>query len=274
MKTISQILNYLLPLLYLCSVILYTFVFLNKKKELERLTTHVLVFLIFFHGLSIVFRLVALQMMPLTTIFDSFSFLAFSLLLVYLVIELTIKNKSTGVFVLTLAFLFKTISTFHFKWHVETNEILSNPTFAIHAAMTIMGYTALSLSAIYAILYLIQHRKMKQKKFDLLSMQLPPLTYLERMSIRSVFIGILLMGAGILLGHLQALNVMGKFWLNDPKIVITDLIFLIYLIGYIISQMFELRGRWMALISIAGYTFLLGSAISLVLSSKSFHTFY
>ncbi len=274
MKLISQIMNYLLPLLYLGAVTIYYSIFFNKKKELERYTIHVLIFLIAFHGISIIFRLLALQMLPLTTIFDSFSFLAFSLLAVYLPIELSIKNKSTGIFVLTLAFIFKTVSSFHFKWNIETNEILANPTYAIHAAMTVIGYTALSLSAIYAILYLVQHRKMKRKKFDLLSMQLPPLTYLERMSIRSVFIGIILMGVGILLGHFQALAVLGKFWLSDPKIIITDLIFLFYFLGYVVSQTLKLRGRWMAVISLTGYVFLLSSAIALVVASKSFHVFY
>ncbi len=274
MREISQVLNYMLPLLYLGAMAVYYLIFFHKKKELERYTIPMLLFLLLFHGASIIFRLVALKMMPLTTIFDSFSFLAFSLLAVYLPIETSIKNKSTGIFVLTLAFIFKTISTFHFKWHIEKNEILSNPTFAVHAAMTIIGYTALSLSAIYAVLYLIQHHKMKRKKFDVLSMQLPPLTCLERMSIRSVSIGIAMMGVGILLGHLQALMVLGNFWMADPKIIITDLIFLFYILGYLSSQVFKWRGRWMAVISLAGYTFLLGSAITLVLTAQSFHVFY
>lgn len=274
MREISQVLNYMLPLLYVGAMAIYYVIFFHKKKELERYTIPTLIFLIVFHGISIIFRLVALRMMPLTTIFDSFSFLAFALLTVYLVIELGLKNKSTGIFVLTLAFIFKTISAFHFKWHIEKNEILSNPTFAVHAAMTVIGYTALSLSAIYAILYLIQHHKMKRKKFDLLSMQLPPLTYLERMSIRSVSIGIVLMGVGILLGHLQALMMLGNFWMADPKIIITDLIFFFYLLGYLSSHAFHWRGRWMAMISLAGYAFLMASAITLVLTSQSFHVFY
>ena len=274
MKLLSQIFNYLLPLLYLGAITVYYLIFFHKKKELEKHTTAVLYFLILFHGISIIFRLIALKMLPLTTIFDSFSFLAFSMVAVYLTIELSIKNKSTGIFVLTLAFVFKTISTFHFTWQIEKNEILSNPTYAVHAALTVIGYTALSLSAIYAILYIIQHHKMKKKKFDRLSMQLPPLTYLERMSIRSVFIGIVLMGIGILLGHFQALMVLGKFWLNDPKVIVTDLIFAFYFFGYIMSHLFKLRGRWMAVISLTGYVFLLGSVISLVTASESFHIFY
>ena len=274
MKQTGQIFNYLLPLLYLAAITVYYLIFFHKKKELERHTTPILVFLIVFHGISIILRLLALQMLPLTTIFDSFSFLAFSMVIVYLLIELSIKNKSTGIFVLTFAFIFKTISAFHFKWHVETKAILANPTYAVHAATTLVGYTALSLSAIYAILYLVQNRKMKKKEFDLLSMQLPPLTYLESMSIRSVSIGIIIMGVGILLGHFQALRVLGRFWLGDPKIIITDLIFGFYFFGYLISQSFKLRGRWMAVISLTGYTFLLSSAITLVIISKSFHIFY
>lgn len=274
MKLISQIVNYLLPLLYLGVMAVYYLIFFHKRKDLENRTAAILIFLIVFHSISIFFRLIALKMLPLTTIFDSFSFLAFSMMTVYLLIELSMKNKSTGIFVLTLAFIFKTISSFHFTWHIEKNELLAKPTYAVHAALTVIGYTALSLSAIYAILYLLQHHKMKTKKFDILSMQLPPLILLERMSIRSVSIGILFLGLGILLGHLQARMVLGTFWLNDPKVIITDLILAFYFFGYLISRTLKLRGRWMAVISLAGYVFLLASVISLVFIADSFHIFY
>lgn len=274
MKIFSQSLNYILPVCYLYVIYIYYRIFKNQQRELEGRTVYLLLLLLILHCLSIVFRIMALKMMPLGTIFDAFSFLSFSIVVVYFFIELTIRNKSTGLFILSFAFFFETVAIFHYKWGVQHNEILSHPIFAIHAGMTIMGYTSLSLSAIYALLYIIQDKNMKRKKFSNLAMQLPPVTYLENMSIRSVFIGIMIMGIGLTLGHLQAHYMFGKYWFSDPKVIVTDLIFIFYLVGYITVHIFKLRGRWMAWLSLAGFIILLASAISVVTISHSFHNFY
>ena len=219
MKLASQILNALLPFIYLGAIFLYYNIAFRKRKEWEQYSLPILAMVIVLHAAGILLRLLALDMFPLTTLFDSFSFLAFFMVVVYLIIEQSTGNKSTGIFVLLFPFAFKTISAFNFQWQTETNEMLANPTWAIHAASTIAGYTALSVGAIYSILYLYQHRKMKRKQLGLFSMQLPPLTYLERMSIRSVAIGILFLGIGIVLGHIQTLRILGHFFIFDPKVI-------------------------------------------------------
>ncbi len=274
MKTLSQIINYALPALYFFVVIVYYQIFKFQKRDLEKYTVPLLLVLLFFDGFSIVSRIIALNLMPLSTIFDAFSLLSFCVIFVYLIIETTIKNKSTGLFLVSFAFVFKTIAAFHFKWNAKSSAILSDPTFAVHASLTICGYTALTISAIYAVLYMVQEHNMKKKKFDVVSLQLPPLAYLESMSIRSVTIGILVIGIGLGLGHIQAYKMFGKLWLPDPKIIISDLIFIFYFSGYIINKFLKLNSKWMARFSLLGYIILLASAISVVTISNSFHNFY
>ena len=114
---------------------------------------------------------------------------------------------------------------------------------------------------------------MKSRRFGVIYDQLPALTYLEFMSIRSVAIGIVLLGVGILLGHLQAVKVLGFFWSNDAKVIVTDAIWLLYFSGYILSRLFKWRGRWMAYLSMAGFIILVIGGAAVVLWAKSFHKF-
>ncbi len=274
MELLSKIISYILPVFYLAVVYVYYRIFFGKQKSFNAITIPLLIALLLVHALEIIIRLIGLNAMPLSTAFDALSFLAFSILFVYLVIEWTTKNKASGLFIMSFAFLSEVISSFNYSWKIETNELLTNTNFALHASLTIMGYTALSLSAIYALLYIIQNKNMKKRRFGIIYDQLPALSYLELMSIRSVVIGIILMGTGLLLGHIQAKTVFGAYWVNDAKIIITDIIWLFYLAGYVLANILKWRGRWMAILSLSGFLILLIAAILVMITTESFHKFY
>lgn len=275
MKTLSQILSYLLPVLYLVVIYIYFIIYKGRNKNLASKSTWFLAALLLIHATEIAVRHITLKAIPLSTAHDALSFLAFSILFVYMIIELSLKNRGSGLFILPFAFILELSSTFNMNWQPETNPLLKNPLFAIHASISIMGYTALALSAIYALMYIIQNRNIKKHNLGNLFNQLPALTYLEKMSVRSVLIGIILLGVGILQGHIQADKLIGAFWPNDLKVIISDSVWLVYVIVYILSRRMKWRGVWMAYFSIAGFLFLILGGWTLVLYlSESFHEFY
>ena len=274
MKTVSLILSYILPALYLGVVYLYYQIFTGRHKKLSSRTSLVLAVLALIHLSELVTRHLVLKTMPLSTIHDAFSFLAFSILLVYLIIELSLNNRASGFFILCFAFILELISTINLSWEKETNELLSNPTFAVHASMSIIGYTALSLSALYALMYILQNYNLKKKRIGSLPAQMPPLTYLENMSIRAVVIGIIFLGLGIMHGHFQANKILGSYVPMDIKVIVTDLIWAVYFIGYILSRIYRWRGKWMAYLSISGFSILLIVGVVVMYFADSFHRFF
>ena len=274
MKLFSQILSYTLPLLYLGVIYFYYLIFTGKDKRLQNRTTGMLIGLLVIHAIEIISRLIALNAIPLSTTHDAFSFLAWSILFVYMILELSLKNKGSGLFILSVAFVFELVSSFNVNWTPETNPLLKDPTFAIHASVSIMGYTALVLSALYALMYILQNRNIKKRNLGKLFMQLPAITYLEKMSTRSALIGIILLGIGILEGHLVANDVMGSFWQNDIKVIVIDSIWIIYLIGYSVSRLMKWRGLYMAYFSIIGFLVLILGGSMVIYFSESFHAFY
>ena len=274
MKLFSIVLSYLIPLFYIGLIYVYYLVFTGKYKSLTSKTTGFLIITALFHLTEIVTRQLILNTMPLSTMHDAFSFLAFSILVVYLIIEISLNNKASGFFVLSLAFLLELISSFNLSWEKETNALLTNFYFTIHASMSIMGYTALSLSAIYALMYIYQNRNLKLKRIGRLSSQFPALTYLEKMSIRSVVIGIILLGLGIFHGHIQANRTFGTYYPVDVKVIVSDLIWLFYLAGYVLSRIMKWRGKWMAWLSVSGFAFLMIIGIMVMFFAESFHRFY
>ena len=137
----------------------------------------------------------------------------------------------------------------------------------------ITGYTALSLAAIYALMYIIQNNNLKKRKLGNLFIQLPALTYLEKMSLRSVVTGIVLLGIGILLGHYQALVMIGDFWPKDVKVILSDAVWLLYVAGFIITSVKRWRGEKMAYMSLYGFLILIVGGGIIIYMSESFHKF-
>jgi ABC-type uncharacterized transport system permease subunit len=273
MKELSQIISYSLPVLYLAVIYVYYLIFSGKNKTLVNKTTPILLVLVVFHLIEILTRNIAIGTMPLSTTHDAYTFIAFSILLVYMISELGLENRGAGLFVLSFSLVFELVSAFNMSWEPETNELLTNKTFAIHASLSITGYTALSLAAIYALMYIIQNNNLKKRKLGKLFRQLPALTYLEKMSVRSVITGIVLLGVGLLLGHYQALVMIGEFWPKDMKVIISDAVWLIYLIGLILTFVKKWRGERMAYLSLYGFIVLIIGGGIVIYMSESFHKF-
>jgi ABC-type uncharacterized transport system permease subunit len=274
MKTLSIFLGYALPVLYLAMVIVYYMIYSGRKRYVVRNTTPFLAILVLIHALEIISRHIVFKTIPLSNLHDSLDFLAFSIAIVYLVIEMTVKNRGSGLFILGLAFVIELISSFNLSYEPETNELLTNPIFAIHASLSIMGYTAMALSAIYALMYIVQNNNLKKRKIGKLFTELPAITYLQKMSTRSVFIGIILLGIGLLLGHIQALELMGSFWPKDMKVIVSDAIWILYLMGYIMLLRNKWRGEKMAYYTISGFLILIAGGLLVIYLSESFHNFF
>ncbi len=273
MRNISQAISVILPVLYLAVTFIYGLIFFGQKKQLERKTLILLLGLIGVHSIEIILRGVALGALPFATLFDALSFWAYALVWVYFLIELTVKNRATGLFVLILAFLMQLLSSLLYSWNLTPNPMLNNPVFAIHVIFTIMGYTAICISSLYALLYIMLNHNIKFHRFGLVYDKLPSLSILERLSIRSVQIGIILLGLGILLGHLRAGVLLQSYWPADPKVFLTDMIWIIYISGYSIAQIKKWRGRWMAYLSLTSFLLLILVNISVSFLLDSFHHF-
>jgi len=216
-----------------------------------------------------------LHTMPLSTTHDAYSFIAFSILLVYMISELGLDNRGAGLFILFFALVMELFSIVNMSWEPETNELLTNNTFAVHASLSIMGYTALSLGAIYSLMYIIQNNNLKKRKLGNMFLQLPALTYLEKMSIRSIVTGIILLGIGILLGHYLAYvnDQIGEFWPKDVKVIISDIVWLLYVIGFLLTKVKKWRGEKMAYLSLYGFIVLIIGGGIIIYMSESFHKF-
>jgi ABC-type uncharacterized transport system permease subunit len=99
----------------------------------------------------------------------------------------------------------------------------------VHIALIFTGYAALVLSFCASLIYLIQERSLKAKKQGILS-RLPALEVIDEIGFRSLLLGFPFMTLGLLAGTVVAEATFGKMDLLDPKILLSLLMWAVYMV--------------------------------------------
>jgi|GEM_PF-1332905 len=140
------------------------------------------------------------QRVPLWTTGEALLFLGWMLAILHLVSEWSADTRRLGFFTLAPASICALLSLFFLGHNLSLPPEYQSGWFIFHIVASLASYAAFSLAAVLAILYLIQHRNLKQKKFDLTFRKLPPLDKLDRLAAVWAFLGTLLMIASSVIG--------------------------------------------------------------------------
>jgi len=263
----------LLPLLYSISAVIYLNIFINKNSSLGTFGPRFLLFTIFCHLLIMAIKWTYFGYFPISGIFAFFSMLAFTITIVYFALERIVHEGRTGIFFLSIVFFFQLVSSLFISYKGSQSALLTDPNFIIHTSFTLLGISSLAIAAIYGFMYIMLAKQIKSHRFGILYDNLPALETLEKMGKYGTSVGIVLLGAGIFLGHLYAYKMLGHFIFLDPKIIISDIAWLAYLCGWIIVHYKKLYGMQMSIISFWGFLIFMLSMMIVNLLSNTFHNF-
>jgi ABC-type transport system involved in cytochrome c biogenesis permease subunit len=187
---------------------------------------------------------------------SSMSLFAWMLAGSYGILLLRHREGSTGPFLIPLSILFLAASMLTRSHPGPVNPRMLGPIFAWHVTMAIMGYAALTLSFVLAILYLVQTRQLHSRKQGLLLLRLPALDVLHNLHRTSVATGVLALTVASSLGLVWAKRNWGTYW--DPKVLFTFLIITIYLFTLYPGRT-GLSGKKLKFVSIGGFVLLMFS---------------
>lgn len=282
MIVVLSLFKVLLPLLYLVVWGSYMWLFLADHPTARRWCSRLGMITVILHVIAITIQGIALQRLPMGAPLEFASLLAAALLATYLVIERRLHAKGTGFLVTGMAFVMEFVAAAFSTSAPAASPLLKDPGFAGHAVFVLLSYTALSLSFLFAILYLVQSRQLVRRTFGLLFRRLPSLETLERMSVGAVKLGVPLMFLSLCLGHLwmydlrerMAPEVAAQLSPYDPKIMVSWVIFLGYSVGLIGNRFFGWRGKRMNIMAVATFVTILVALGVVQHFFPSFHKFY
>jgi HemX protein len=273
--------NVALPVLYLAAFGLYVWVFRTDAATPRFLATRFTTLVALFHLAVELVRAVAYGRLPMGSPPEFTSALALALLVTYLAGEQRWKVKTTGFLPVGIAFILQFVASAFATLEPQDRPFLSDPGYAGHAVLALLAYTALTLSFVYALLYLVLARQLGRRQFGLLFRRLPPLDTLERMSVGAVELGVPLLFASLVLGHLWMSSLTDRVTPAlaaqlspyDPKILASWVILVGYLCGLIGHRFFGWRGRRMNVIAVTAFVVIVLAMGAVRHFVPSFHDF-
>lgn len=269
-----DILVVLMPLLYAGVIIVYGLSFFGTRPALDILKSRLLTAVVFIHLGYVVLRTIAFDHPPVTTIFEIMTMLALCISLGYAYIELRTNARNTGFFILILAFVFQTVSSLFIKDLIEIAPILRSRLLGFHVSAALLGYTAISLSAAYGLLYLMLYHEIKSTRFGLIYKRLPNLETLEKMSHKSEVFGFWMLTVAIAIGLVWLPMAFENFSYWDPKLIGSLVIWFIYAVGLTAKWSLGWQGRKTMILTLVGFGFVFLSMTVINMYMSGFHSFY
>ncbi len=270
----SSYLNYILPFLYFSLVWAYGKALFADQLWAKRIKTPFLLVTLTIHLLYLSVRTITFRYLPVTTVFEIFSVLAFSVSAIYYIIEIRSRRKETGYFILNIAFFFQLLSSFFIKDIPIVPEVLRSPLFGLHVSFALIGYAAITIAGAYGLMYLILYHEMKSSRFGVIYKKLPTLESLERMTMTAIKLVVVLLGLAIGIGIIWLNNIYRHEYYADPKLISTVLIWLMYGLLVIARNYFFVRGRKIMIFSIFGFLISIFSMTIINIFFSEFHKFY
>ena len=199
---------------------------------------------------------------PLTSLFEVLIFLAWAMVLFYLLIGPTYRLSLLGAFTSPLVFIFLLIALLALKDTPVRIDRVPNPWMELHAAMSIIAYGAFALACVAGVMYLTQERQLKTHHIHSIFYHLPPIRDLAVANGR-----LILTGFGLLTGGIFAGLMIGGFQTHAVKITWSIGVWLVYGIIFALHKGHRLSARRVAWLSVAAF-----SAVLVTLSGITFIT--
>ena len=169
---------------------------------------------------------------PLSNLYESVVFFAWTIVLIYLVMDIRYKYRVIGVFVMPFALLGMAWAQLGLDTGIQPLvPALQSNWLLYHVITCFLGYAAFAVACGISIMYLIRanHDDNSQKSGEasIVSM-FPPTRVLDDLNYRAIMVGFPLLTLGIITGAAWANYAWGTYWSWDPKETWSLIVWFVY----------------------------------------------
>lgn len=170
---------------------------------------------------------------PLTNLYESVVFFSWTILLIYLLIDLKYRQPAVGAFVIPFAFLSMAWAQLRLNAAIDPLvPALQSNWLTYHVITCFLGYAAFAVACGVSIMYLIKVGKEEKNPSGspaggLLTM-FPSTRILDDINYKAIMIGFPLLTLGIVTGAAWANYAWGTYWSWDPKETWSLIVWFIY----------------------------------------------
>ena len=213
------------------------------------------------HGAEIAGRSFAIGHIAVTSFDEGLSFLAFSLAILYLLLDRRHVLAVLGAVIAPLASLLMAVSVLVSSGATELPPALRSAWLPVHVTLAFLGNAVFALAFATSLIYVFEDNRLKAKRRPARRRLLPSLERLDDLNHRLLSWGFPLLTLGIVTGAIWAHFAWGEFWSWEARetwSLVTWSLYAILLHGRSVGW----RGRRAATLTILGFGVLLISFVS------------
>ncbi len=238
---------------------------ISKRSLIGTVATYATVAGFVAQTLSLALRIVALGRPPVTSPYETLSFFAWAIVLIYLVIEFRYGNRVMGAFVLPIVLLAGSAAAALPQRVAELSPTLHGVGLWVHVALAIFGNAAFALTFCAGLMYLLQERQLKSRHLGTMHFRLPSLELLDDVGVKSLLFGFPLLTLALISGSIWAEHIRGSFldlraretWAVASWVIYATLLYARLSAGW--------RGRKAAILAIIGFCLVLSTLLGVSL---------
>lgn len=235
----------------------------TSRPVLPRLSFASLMIAFAAHTLWLIVKGVRAERCPIVGTQEMCAFLSWSLLVSYFIAARWYRANALKVFIFPIVFVVASIAAVS-TGTTDRPEGIDHPLqglLFVHAALILLAYAAFFISFGAGVMYIIQERELRLKRFGKIFYRLPSLDTCDAISFKAVAVGFVLLTLGIAAGMAWLRARDGAFWQGSPLEVFVVAIWAIYLLMLQSRLSAGWGGRTAALASIISFILVIGSLV-------------
>ena len=257
--TSSNLLS-IITFVYGLSAFTYLFAWIFKKPDVARLGTWTAIIGLGGNTAGIILRWIESYRLgighaPLSNLYESLVFFAFTLALIYLIIEFRYRNRIIGAFIMPLVFLAMAYASLSPNISDRIQPLipaLKSNWLIAHVIACFVGYAAFAVAFGLSIMYLVKQTEAVETGGGWLDL-LPKKQALDELTHQMVMFGFIFLTAGIITGAVWANSAWGRYWGWDPKETWSLITWFVYATLLHARLMRGWYGKRIAYLSIIGF---------------------
>ncbi len=244
--------------LYIVAFVAYAWHFARRTPALGRAATTILAAAALSHTFIIGMETMQVGQVPVFDGPSASSMFAWLLAVAYLYMEVTTEERAMGVFILPLIFALQAFPAFRADTAVRS-AVLRGPLFGIHVSSLLFAYASFALAFVIGVTYVLLFKEIKTKHLGVFYARLPSLQVLDQMNQRAIVVGWVFLTIGLVAGVVFAIeaNVPSMLSLEDPKIFVALICWLVYSFELFAARRIGWAGRRAAYLSALGFAIVL-----------------
>lgn len=190
---------------------------------------------------------------PLSNLFESLVFFAWTVGLLYLFVEWRYKNKVVGAFAMPMAFLALAYASLGTGNQIQPLiPALKSNWLIAHVITCFIGYAAFAVASGISVIYLVKGGRDNHVATGIIA-RLPATGMMDELNHQLIVFGFLFLTVGIISGAVWANSAWGRYWGWDPKETWSFVTWLVYATLLHARLMRGWRGTRIAVLCLVGF---------------------